>query len=139
MNAARQPTEHHANLVRSEEDRVSTKTVLLVGLGSLAVFFLGSFITVSYLSARERAHGPPIIPPEIGLNKIGMVEQQTFDLTDRGMRARARQVARLGSLGWVDRPAGVAHIPIEEAMRLVASGVRPGAPGGGAPPPGGQP
>jgi hypothetical protein len=37
---------------------------------------------------------------------------------------RAREEARLDGYGWVDRSRGVAHIPIEEAMkRLAAQGI----------------
>jgi hypothetical protein len=43
----------------------------------------------------------------------------------REVDAAARE--RLGTYGWVDRGAGVAHIPIERAMTLVAHGVKPAA------------
>lgn len=37
--------------------------------------------------------------------------------------------ARLtGSYGWVDRQAGVARIPVDEAMRLMAARAKPGRP-----------
>ncbi len=132
---------HGAHGVRSEDDHVRSGAVVKIGLGALLIFFLGSLAAVGYLRARQAASGPQAIPPEIGQSKIGLVEQQQFGLVDRGQEARARQLARLGAWGWVDRPAGVAHIPIDEAMRLVARGVRPaGAPSpGGQPPAGGQP
>ena len=70
-----------------------------------------------------------------------VVEQQPFDLSLRADRAKARQLERLGAVGWVDRKAGVAHIPIDAAMQLVVQGVRPAPVGGarGAQPGGGQP
>jgi hypothetical protein len=128
----------HDHGVRSEDDHVQSLRVALVGVAALVIFFLGSLVTVGYFFARQAERGPIPIPPEVGLSKIGMVEQQTFELAVRGERAKARQLERLGSFGWVDRKAGVAHIPIEEAMKLVAAGVRPG-PAAGAPPPGSQP
>jgi hypothetical protein len=128
----------HDHGVRSEEDHVPALRLALVGAAALLVFFVGSWITVGYFGARMQARGPITIPPEIGLSKINLVEQQPFAQAVRGERSKARQLQRLGSYGWVDRKAGVAHIPIEEAMRLVASGVRPG-PETGAPAPGGQP
>ncbi len=130
-------TGHHG--VRSEEDRVPALRLVFVGVAALLIFFLGSLVTVSYLRARQRANGPVVVPPEIGQSKIGLVEQQLFDLAVRGQRSRDKQLERLGTTGWVDRRAGVAHIPIDEAMRLVASGVRAGPTQGGAPAPGGQP
>ncbi len=129
----------HGPGVRSEEDRVPALRLVLVGLGALLVFVVGSWLTIGYLRARQAAYGPYAVPPEVGQSKIGLVEQQLFDLAVRGQRSRDKQLERLGATGWVDRRAGVAHIPIDEAMRLVASGVRAGPTQGGAPAPGGQP
>lgn len=131
--------DHEPHGVRSEEDRVPVATLAAVGVAALIVFFVGSFFTVFYLRARQEARGPIGIPPEVGLDKIGLVEQQQFPLAVRGERARARDLQRLGSTGWIDRDAGIAHIPIDEAMRLVVEGVRAAPVQGGAPPPGGQP
>ncbi len=130
--------EGHGHGVRSEEDVVPTLRLVMVGVVALLIFFLGSLAAVLYLHVRDVERGPIVIPPEIGLSKIGMVEQQPFAQANRGERQRAQQLERLGSYGWIDRQAGVAHIPIEEAMRLVVQGVRPG-PVTGAPPTGGQP
>jgi len=111
--------------VRSEDDRVSALPIAAVGAGSLLVFFLASLATVSFLRLRQRENPPIPLPAELGQSKIGLVEQQIFELADRGERQRAAQRARLGSYGWVDRQAGVAHIPIDRAMELVAQGIRP--------------
>ncbi len=113
--------------VRSEEDRISTGKIVAVGVGSLVVFFLAGLAATSYLGLRRGEHGPIPIPPEVGQSKIGLVEQQNFDLAVRGERDRAWRVERLGSFGWVDRSQGVAHVPIDLAMDLVAKGVRPSA------------
>jgi hypothetical protein len=127
--------------VRSEEDRISTPMIVIVGVASLVVFFLAGLAASSYLQVRQGERGPLPIPPEVGRSKIGVVEQQLFELSVRGERDRAARLEKLRSYGWVDRAGGVAHIPIERAMDLVAKGVRP-APGA-APEerrvPGGQP
>ena len=53
-------------------------------------------------------------------------------------RLEAQQAAELRGYRWIDREAGIAHIPIEDAMALVASrGARAYAPL--QPPPGGSP
>jgi hypothetical protein len=131
---------HGHAAVRSEEDRISTGTIVAVGVGSLLVFFLAGLAASVYLSARRGEHGPMPIPPEVGQSKIGIVEQQMFDLSVRGERDRAARLERLGSYGWVDRPAGVAHVPIGVAMDLVTRGVRAsGPPAEERPVPGGQP
>jgi hypothetical protein len=123
---------------RSEADQVPGARIVLVGVGALLVFLVGSLLTVGYLKAREVAHGPLPVPEEMGSSKIGLVEQQLFSLVERGERLRAAQLQRLGSTGWVDRKAGVAHIPIDEAMRLVAAGARPSGSEPGTPPFGGR-
>jgi hypothetical protein len=110
--------------VRSEEDRISTPAIIWVGVGSLVVFFLAGLAASVYLFARQGEHGPIPIPPEVGQSKIGLVEQQDFDLAVRGERDREARRERLGSFGWVDRSTGVAHLPIDVAMDLVAKGVR---------------
>ncbi len=137
-NPSGHPPDEPTHGVRSEEDVVPVATLVKVGVAALLIFFLGSLAAVGYLHYREVERGPIAIPPEIGQSKIGLVEQQQFTMSLRGDRSRAQEVERLGSLGWVDRNAGVAHIPIEDAMRLVVQGVRP-EPTSGAPPPGGQP
>jgi hypothetical protein len=121
--------------VRSEEDRVSTLKIIGVGVGSLVVFFLASFVTLSYLRGKEEDRPLLPVPPEIGQSKIGLVEQQLFESARRGERDRDARRKQLGSYGWVDRKAGVVRIPIERAMELSAHGVRPrpNAPGGASP------
>lgn len=126
------PEQAHADphAVRSEDDRISTGKIIAVGVGSLVVFFLASLVTVSYLRVRQGDHGPLPVPTEAGRSKIGLVEQQQFEVAVRGERDRDARLERLRSYGWVDRGAGVAHVPIDRAMELVAKGVRP-APGPG--------
>src|SRR5512133_4382661 len=98
---------HAHGAVRSEDDRISTATIIAVGVGSLVIFFLAGLASSVYLSGRQGQHGPVPIPPEVGQSKIGMVEQQNFDLAVRGQRDRAVRLERLGSYGWVDRSTGV--------------------------------
>jgi hypothetical protein len=120
----------HGHGVRSEEDRIATGSILAVGIGALVVFFLASAVAVAYLRVSQGERPPLPVPPEVGRSKIGMVEQQPFELAVRGERDRAVRLERLRSYGWVDRGAGVAHVPIDRAMDLVVKGVRP-APGPG--------
>jgi hypothetical protein len=129
----------HGSGVRSEEDRISTGKILLVGIVSLVIFFFASLATSLYFD-RRRSEAPLRVPPEIGSSKIGMVEQQLFERSRRGESDRMVRQERLRSYGWVDRRQGVVHLPIERAMELVAGGARPAA-GDAAPPrpPGGQP
>ena len=118
--------------VRSEDDRFSSGKVVAVGVGSLVVFFLASFVTLSWLHAKEDERPLLPNPPELGSSKIGLLEQQLFESATRGVRDREARKKALESYGWVDRKAGVVHIPIERAMELTAKGVRPRATAPGA-------
>jgi hypothetical protein len=113
--------------VHQEEDRISTPAIIGVGVASLVVFLVASVVTGRYWQARGEASGPPVIPAEVGQNKIAMLEQQMFSSTRpfRGEWQRVAQLERLSSYGWVDQPAGIAHLPITDAMSLVVQGVRP--------------
>jgi len=108
----------------TEDDRVDSRTVALVGVGALVIFALASIAAGTYLHRRVASDTPPPIPAEIGQTKIGLVEQRLFDGPLRGQGDRAARLERLRSYGWVDRAHGVAHIPIDVAMALVAAGVR---------------
>jgi hypothetical protein len=131
---------HGHGQVRSEEDRISSLPIVAVGVGSLVVFFLASWVTLGYLRGQEAARPAPPLPADLGSSKIGLVEQQLFELADRGERDRAARRERLGSYGWVDRKAGIVHLPIERAMELSLQGVRPPTTGGATPSrPEGQP
>lgn len=118
--------------VRSEDDRVRAAPILAVGIGALAIFFLASFVTISYLRVKEGDRPPLPVPQELGRSKIGLVEQQLFESATRGAQDREARRRQLGSYGWVDRKAGVVRIPIDRAMELSAQGARPSAPGGTA-------
>jgi len=111
---------------RSEDDRVDSRAVLLVGLAALFTFTVAALVAMSYLRHEALTRPAPALPPELGQTKIGLVEQSLFFDGNvlRGDKDRAARLARLHGWGWVDRAAGVAHIPIEEAMALVAAGAR---------------
>jgi hypothetical protein len=115
---------------RSEDDHVESRAVVLVGAGALLTFLVAGALVVAYLRQEVRARPAAGLPAELGQTKIALVEQSLFfdGNTLRGDRDRAARLARLDGLGWVDRAHGVAHIPIADAMALVAAGARP-APG----------
>jgi hypothetical protein len=126
MTPAHEPEHVHAeHSVRSEEDRIATGKLVFVGVAALVVFFIASAIAVGFYRVKQGERGPLPVPPEIGQSKIGIVEQTMFDLQVRGARDRAARLERLSSYGWVDRGAGIVHLPIDRAMELVAQGVRP--------------
>ena len=114
-----------------------------VNVGLLGKFILGLFIgTVIVLVAmftlfkfferREERHelppaslvvapGTHIYPPEPRLQGAPGPNNVPSMLPLDDIAAYRSQVnQRLNSYGWVDQSSGIAHIPIEEAMKLVA-------------------
>jgi hypothetical protein len=57
-------------------------------------------------------------PPGRAPVQLSGVEQSAVETTARGLSLRSQQRKRLEELGWVDRDAGVARIPIERAIDL---------------------
>ena len=131
--SGRAPEAHGAGhgRVRSEPDRIPSRSIIAVGVGALVIFSLASFVTLSYLRVQEGDRPALPVPQELGQSKIGLVEQQLFETAGRGRRDLEARRERLGSYGWVDRKAGVVHVPIDRAMELSAQGVRPRAQGPG--------
>src|SRR6478609_4413384 len=81
----------------------------LVALGLLAWYF--STHAESPSEAPPIAHGLRVIPPEPRLQPSPRIDFEQF---------RTQQLQTLESSGWVDRDKGIAHIPIADAMRIIA-------------------
>lgn len=122
-------SDNHHPVIRAEPDKFATPRVVAVGVASLLLFLVASVVTIHWglngTRARLLPDGPPPPPGEIGKNKIGMVEQRLFEVAVEPAEMRRAQAERLHGWGWVDRKAGVVHMPIEEAMKRVARGERP--------------
>jgi hypothetical protein len=104
------------------QEAIAWGKVLGIGIGSLVVFAVATLITARMLHAREKAlqpMGPDPIPQQIGQAEIGIVDQAPFDVSRVLQTYRDERLSRLSSWGWVDRKAGVVHMPIEEAMDRV--------------------
>jgi hypothetical protein len=121
---------HHDNSgVQHEGSDVNVRGILIFGLGlfvTAAAIHVLVWLLFLYFAGREATRGAtdyPLaadqqtrVPPEPRL--------QTNPREDLRLM-REQEDAILKSYGWVDRPAGVVRIPIEEAMRLT---VRRGLP-----------
>jgi hypothetical protein len=104
------------------EEGINWSAVLGTGIGSLVVFAIAIFIVVRMLDAREKAlqpHGPDPLPKQVGQIEIGIVDQVPFDVTRSLQAYRDERTQRLETWGWVDRKAGIVHMPIDRAMELV--------------------
>jgi len=116
---------------------MNLKKIIMVGVGSLAVFAVGIvwayFIWVGQRKSIEETSGRASAATELGKPEIGIVDQVLFSRDNRLDLWKAERAKHLNSYGWTDRSKGVAHMPVEEAMkRVIAS--PPDIAGEGVPP-----
>ncbi len=102
--------------VRQAPDSLDLRAVLRVGAVGLVVCVVAVIVVYVALEARG----------EIGTGGAGAVPRgrpggirEGLLVAPRSARARAAP-AELEGYGWVDRDAGIARIPIERAMDVVA-------------------
>jgi hypothetical protein len=116
---------------------------LLVG-GVIVYFIIWGLY--HFMEARQREHQPQqsplvkqvetdtrIVSPEEITNfpQPRLERNERIEIND----FRLKEEQTLNSYGWIDQKAGVAHIPIERAMQLVAQRGLPTTPKAGTPPP----
>ncbi|MDB4935542.1 MAG: hypothetical protein JWP87_2514 [Labilithrix sp.] len=106
-------------VVRQEPDRLARRKLALVSATSIAIAAMATASAWLLLEADSRgpeaARAPA--PPAAG---VGTAERTLIETTERGLTLRAAQREALEHYGWVDRDAGIARIPVERAMDMVA-------------------
>jgi hypothetical protein len=98
---------------RLESPEVATRPVLLAALGVLLLVFgtVGILAAIYYREVPvQRLPTPEKFPPP---------RVETKEREER-LRIEAEQARRLAGYHWVDRKQGLAQIPIERAMQLLA-------------------
>ncbi|MCY1083467.1 hypothetical protein [Archangium lansingense] len=102
---------------------VSGRWVSGVLAGALIVFTVFVVITWVQLQRREKNLNPagPSEPQELGKAELNIVNTGLFPLDTRAEDEKAEQQKRLHGYGWVNRDAGVVHIPIERGIERVVS------------------
>ncbi len=107
--------------VRQEDDTLRGHWVALVMAIAIAFSVALVFLAVLVLAWREQLDRPSGRFPERALGppreRLG-VEAAPFRERAEGPALQARQRAVLGSWGWVDRPRGLIHVPIDTAIDL---------------------
>jgi len=112
---------HDTAEVVHAQQHMSWPWIIGVGVGSIAIFIVGGIWSTHILNsprAEMQPAGPPPIPKQVDQYEVGIVNQRVFALDQRAAQKRLQQMERLRSYGWVDRESGVAHIPIDEAMKM---------------------
>jgi hypothetical protein len=115
-------TGHETPGVGRESTDVQIRGVLLFGLAllvtAIAIHFL-VWLLFGYFSGREAARVPPEYPLALGRDAQLPPEPRLQTNPREDLRLlRAHEDEILHSYSWVDRPAGIVRIPIEEAIKL---------------------
>lgn len=114
---------HTAQLPGDLEDKnLPYRKIVGVGIASVVIFCLSIVWSTTLLHGVQREMqpaGPPPLPPGVNQYEVGIVNQRMFSLDQRAAQKRLQQMERLNTYGWLDRQAGVVHIPIDVAMDMV--------------------
>lgn len=128
----------------SRDVRIRPIVVSFVVLGIVATVVVALlYVVLQAFTEREQRQSAPASPLAVSQGRTVPPEPR-LQIAPRAdlRRLREREEALLSGYGWVDRDAGVARIPIERAIELLATRGLPAAaapPGAdGAPPPGAQ-
>jgi len=141
-------TEHHSTSqpgdpepvnkdVAFETSDIDTRTILAylfyLALAVIAAFGASVFIFrfTTSLAVDSRSLPPPVrhgvaptMPPEPRLQGMPGTNDPQQDM--RNMLKE--DVGANEKLGWIDKPAGIAQIPVEEAMKIIATKGLPAVP-----------
>ncbi len=106
-----------------DKDPVSGRLVTIVIAGALIVFTFFVVGTWAQLQERMKHLNPagPYEPPELSKAEINIVNTGLIQLDTRAEEELERQRQQLHGYGWVDRDAGVVHVPIERAIERLVS------------------
>ena len=108
---------------RHESAQVSLTGILIFGAGlvvlAVVIHYALGLVMQNYArsAARTRAAIPPLMATPV---EITGPRLQADPAADR-LRIQRDQLEQLNGYGWVDRKAGIARIPIDRAMDLLAS------------------
>lgn len=117
--------------VRYEREDVRTSVIVRFGFWMFVaaiVIYVGLWGLLKFFSA-EVSKEQPAIPPSVAASlrrTPASPRLEAVPLLSR-QRTRAEEDARLSSYGWIDRSGGVARIPIDRAIEMIAER---GVPGG---------
>lgn len=109
--------------VQQEPDALAKRKLMTITVASCVIF--GGAVAVSGWLLEDLRRGRDTGPAAAAVapTTIGILEQGLILGPPRGLEAHRAQRESLARWGWVDRDAGVARIPIDRAMDLVAAGV----------------
>lgn len=113
---------HEHFRVENEEDVLPARTLIVIAVVTIAIFTAGGLVAWAFLARYDRVHPAIVWQPMVMPREIHGIDQSLIWVDDSIQREIAEERRQLQSYGWVDRRRGIAHIPIDEAMRRVAQG-----------------
>jgi hypothetical protein len=114
--------EMHNEDVAHEHSDINVRTVLAFGAGMAVVVVASALVVLIVLRVLERqeaSNDPQISPVAAPVGQEPPAPQLLTDEPGNLRRVRAEESNALDRYGWVDEHAGVAHVPIEEAKKLL--------------------
>jgi len=107
------------------------RLVAWLGAGLFAGIILSGVLVAGLVALYLHFHQPAKVSPLESVEQVPPAPR--LETTPEGDRASIEQAAkeRLAGYGWADRNAGMARIPIERAMELLAKQGWPDKKGGG--------
>ena len=143
MSSEHHNTEHSGDQpptntdVAFESSDINTRTILAylfyLAISVAAAFFVSVYIFrfTSSLAVDSQTPPPPVrqgvaptMPPEPRLQGVpGHTNDAQLDLRDK----READEAANEKYGWTDQQAGIAQIPVDEAMKIIVAKGLPGA------------
>lgn len=115
-------THRDRDKLEQEQDLVPTRRIVVIGVIGLCVFVgagVWSATVQRELTGTNRSDTAGRAE-HAGEREVGNVFQRPFDKENISAERKLEARKRLDSAGWVDRERGVVHIPIEQAMEIVA-------------------
>ncbi len=113
---------HEPNVVRAKDFVLFAGGLVVV----IAISGLALLLMMQYFAARGREL-TALAPPRFGDSSPPFPAPRLQpDPAAELIQMRDQELRRLNGYGWVDQKAGIAHIPIERAMEVIAkSGIPP--------------
>jgi len=102
----------------SDRGQLPALLIALVAGGWLLLVVV-SLLAARWWEVRSRPASRAGPSPVMGHREVADVNQSPFALDDKATRLRGEQRSRLDGYGWVDRDAGLIHLPVERAMEQV--------------------
>ncbi len=105
-----------------ENKDINFKAVMISGIGLTLIIFVGlilSFVTFVYFEHQEKKNQKPVPLMDIG-NPIP--PEPRLQVTSGGdlQKMREEDARLLNEYAWIDQKAGIARIPVERAMEILA-------------------